>query len=51
MQHYTLINPAGKHCGVKALTDNMADRLEDNGWQVIPTSERTATAPKVITWH
>ncbi len=36
MAHYTLINRDGKHCGTKALTDAMADRLEAGGWKVIP---------------
>lgn len=51
MSHYTLINPKGKHCGVKALTDSMADRLEDHGWQVIPADEKIASAPKITFWR
>lgn len=38
MAHYTMINKAGKNCGVKALTDAMADRLEAGGWRLIPAA-------------
>jgi len=39
MSEYLLINQAGKNCGVKALTDSMADRLEDQGWTLLPAPE------------
>ena len=42
MSHYIMINRTGQNCGVKALTDQMADRLAAKGWQVIPTD-----APKI----
>jgi phytoene dehydrogenase-like protein len=38
MSHYTIIRN-GRHCGVKALTDAMADRLEAQGAELIPTAE------------
>jgi len=38
MSHYTIIRN-GRHCGVKALTDAMATRLERQGVELIPTAE------------
>ena len=48
MSEYMTINPAGKNCGVKALTDQMADRLEDGGWTIIPVAEARAISAQVI---
>lgn len=38
MSHYTIIRN-GRHCGVKALTDAMAGRLEAQGVELIPVVE------------
>lgn len=38
MSHYTIIRN-GRHCGVKALTDAMAARLEARGVELIPAAE------------
>lgn len=38
MSHYTIIRN-GRHCGVKALTDAMASRLERQGVELIPAGE------------
>jgi hypothetical protein len=37
--NYTIIDQDGNHKGVKALTDAMADRLAQRGYQIIPTDE------------
>lgn len=37
MNTYVMINPKGQETGVQTLTDTMADRLTDRGWNLIPT--------------
>lgn len=38
MSHYTIIRN-GRHCGIKALTDAMAARMERQGVELIPAGE------------
>lgn len=48
MAEYLLIDNWGRVRGTKALTDLMADRLEDRGWQVIPAGEAEAIKAQAI---
>ena len=38
MSEYVCVNRSGKICGIKALTDQMAERLEKGGWSLIPVA-------------
>lgn len=46
MQQYHMINRDGKDCGIKTLTDNMADRLEASGWTLVPVSSSISAQAK-----
>ncbi len=46
---YTVIDANGRHKGTQTLTDAMAARLEDRGYELLPAAEEPRMAWKPAT--
>jgi len=48
MSEYLCVNSVGKACGLKLLSDSMAERLEKGGWTLVPVSSIGQTKAQVV---